>query len=57
MPSQASVLKKGRNWIISASGGVQIHGWMALQKTESSEKVGAVRTKAAPADAGRWWWN
>jgi hypothetical protein len=57
VPSQASVLKKGHNWIISASGGVQIHGWLTLQKSETSEKVGAVRTKAAPADANRWWWN
>ena len=32
--SQASVLKKGENWLISASGGVQMFGWEIAGKTE-----------------------
>ena len=55
--SKASVLKKGRNWVISASGGVAINSWGIANKLQSSDAVAAVRTKAAPADNNNWWWN
>jgi thiamine pyrophosphate-dependent acetolactate synthase large subunit-like protein len=55
--SQASMLQKGNNWIISASGGVKISAWSATQKAEESETLSAPRTKAAPTPAGNWWWN
>jgi hypothetical protein len=55
--SQASVLKKGNNWIISASGGVAINSWGIADKTQKSNALAPVRTKAAPSDDSKWWWN
>ena len=51
--SKASVLKKGRNWVISASGGVAINSWAMADKAQRSDAVDAVRAKAAPADGSQ----
>jgi uncharacterized protein DUF1598 len=54
--TQASVLQKGSNWIISASGGVQINPWQPLEKTQPSPTLAAERAKATARGAA-WWWN
>ena len=55
--SQASVVLRGADWLISASGGVEMHTWQIADKTETSPELAPVRDKAGlPAD-GRWWWN
>lgn len=55
--SKASVLKKGKNWVISASGGVAINSWMLADKVQSSDAVAPVRAKAVPSDSTAWCWN
>ena len=55
--SKASVLKKGRNWVISASGGVAINSWALADKAKVSDAVAGVRTKFVPAENANWWWN
>jgi hypothetical protein len=55
--SKASVLNKGRNWVISVSGGVAINSWAVADKVQPSDKVAPVRAKAAPAANTNWWWN
>ena len=55
--SKASVLKKGHNWIISASGGVAIHSWAIADKVQKSDAVAKIRDKTAAADKATWWWN
>jgi hypothetical protein len=56
--SKASLLKKGRNWLISASGGVQINSWMLADKTEQSDSLDPLREKAkAAGQNGSWWWQ
>jgi hypothetical protein len=57
VPSQASVMQKGKNWIISASGGVAIDAWSIAGKTEQSGAMASIRSKAAPSDDTKWWWN
>ena len=58
VPSQASVVKRGRNYIISASGGVEIDAWSVVQQTELNGSVAAVRKdSAAPAKGSTWWWD
>jgi hypothetical protein len=54
--SQASLLKKGQNWLISCSGGVLINSWKLVDKTEPATALAPVRDKAAPA-GDNWWWN
>jgi hypothetical protein len=63
--TQASFIKKGDNWIISASGGVLIHSWGDADRKEHSAKLSPVREKAARAASdntssgqpSNWWWN
>ena len=54
--SVVSMIQKGSQWIISASGGVQIDSWAAARKQETSPEVAQARTHAA-APAQRWWWD
>ena len=49
-------LKKGRNWLISASGGVQIHPSEVAAKTEKSESLAPMRGQMV-STGDRWWWD
>jgi hypothetical protein len=55
--SKASVLRKGSNWVISASGGVLVNSWGIADKTQKSTAPTQLRAKAAPAEKTAWWWN
>jgi hypothetical protein len=55
--SKASVLKKGHNWVISASGGVAINSWGVADKVQPSDAVAPIRVKATPAENAAWCWN
>jgi hypothetical protein len=51
------MLKKGRNWVISASGGVAIRSWELVEKARTSDAPAATRAKALPAPSPKWSWN
>lgn len=53
----ANAVKKGRHWVITASGGVQIPSWQIVQKTEKSDSLSPVRTQATAKKSSTWWWN
>jgi len=57
--SKASFIKKGRNYVISVSGGVQLQPWSIVQDVKTDDAPSAARGKAleASADAKTWWWN
>jgi hypothetical protein len=55
--SKASAVKKGRNWVITASGGVMIQPWELIQSAKASDSVASVRGKAFEARSKSWWWN
>lgn len=55
--SKASVLKKGQNWVISASGGVAINSWAIADSAKPSDAVASARAKVVPADSKHWWWD
>ena len=55
--SKASFVKKGRNWVISASGGVQINSWAIADKKEQTEALAPVREQAVAPQPDAWWWN
>lgn len=57
VPTQASFVKKGRDYVISASGGVQINSWFIADAKQVDESVGPEREKAAAARQGNWWWD
>ena len=57
VPSKASTLKKGHNWVISVSGGVAIQSWALADTAKQSDTVSPCCAEAAPAENTNWWWN
>jgi hypothetical protein len=54
--SRASFVKQGRNWVISASGGVQIVPWQVADATQETPALAPVRDSLA-ADVTEFWWE
>lgn len=55
--TQCSFLHRGKDYLITASGGVDIDGFAVADNNETSDSVKTTYTKAAPAGEGkRWWW-
>lgn len=57
LPTRASVVKIGSNYMITASGGVQVESWQVASKSEVVEQVAANRDRTNPDDYINWWWN
>ncbi len=55
--SRASFIRKGRDWIISLSGGIQVDSWSALDRYEMSAELPKMRAASIPAKTHRWWWD
>ncbi|HZN36173.1 MAG TPA: DUF1598 domain-containing protein, partial [Pirellulaceae bacterium] len=55
--TQCSFVKRGSEYIITASGGVEIASWEVAGKSILNAEVGQVRSKATPQTAGSLWWN
>lgn len=56
VPTQSSFIQVGNDYVITASGGVQIESWQVADKTEASTAVAEARQKGGYAGAS-WWWN
>ena len=55
VPSQASFVKAGRNWVVSVSGGVQIFPWQIADRTEVSKDLASARQEHPAAKL--WYWQ
>ncbi len=56
--SIASFIRKGNNWIISASGGVKFQPWQMADNTKQDKSVLTEREKiSTQVGSARWWWN
>ena len=55
--TQCSFIKKGRNYIITASGGVMIESWQAATKSQTSRHVEKVRASNGHQATSNIWWN
>ena len=55
--TQCSFMKVGRNWVVTASGGVLVDSWGVAENQIDSPMVGLVRHQADAKGMGRWWWN
>jgi hypothetical protein len=54
--TKASFVKKGRNYLISASGGFEMLPWHVASNTETVNEIDAVRRDLA-ADVEQWCWE
>jgi len=57
VPSKASLVKKGRNWIIATSGGVKIVPQAVLQRAQINAELEARRIESSVGKHDDWWWN
>jgi len=55
--TQCSFVKRGSEYIITASGGVEINSWDVASKSVINPAVGEVRGKAIATTPGSLWWN
>ena len=55
--SRVSMLKQGRNWVISASGGVAIRPGEIVGQARESSAPAEARAKAQGARKSNWYWN
>jgi Protein of unknown function (DUF1598) len=61
--TQCSSIKRGQEYIVTASGGVSIASWQAVQTIEPRPAIGQVRSSAQarstakPSSASQAWWN
>ncbi len=52
--AQASFIRQRGNWVVSASGGVQVMPWHVADRTEEVAEIGAIREQFA-SDSGQWY--
>lgn len=55
--TQASFLKRGNKWVITASGGVQVFPWQVADKSEESPRLAELRESHEGAEGNAWWWQ
>lgn len=55
--TQCSFIKKGSNYVITASGGVDINSWQVIQKTVKDARVAETRQQASPPATTKWRWD
>jgi len=56
VPTQVSAVKRQSEWVITASGGVDVDVWAVIEKTGADSKVAELRTQVAPKN-NTWRWN
>ena len=54
--SRASLVRRGQDWILSLSGGVQVDSWSVLNRVETRAELADTRQAATPKPE-RWWWD
>lgn len=55
--TKCSFLKIGRNYVITASGGVQIESWEVASKSVVTPQLKSVHAQGTPQAGKSWWWN
>jgi len=55
LATECSYVKRGRDYLITASGGVQIDAWRNASETTVSRNLGLL-SQSHPHQADRWWW-
>ncbi|PQO34104.1 DUF1598 domain-containing protein [Bremerella cremea] len=57
VPTFFSAMKKGSQWVITASGGVDINSWEVASHTEKVAGMDKLRTEQLASNNKLWWWN
>ena len=54
--TECSFLKAGRQYIITASGGVQVESWAVTETAKEDADVRQTYASVAAPGQGKWWW-
>lgn len=54
---KCSFVKVGRNYVITASGGVQIESWEVASNSVVAPQLKTVHSEGTPSAGQAWWWN
>ncbi len=57
LPARATLVQKGRQWVVSVSGGVNLDAWQVASTTQTDASVSSQRDKALDKRASQWWWD
>jgi hypothetical protein len=57
VPSHASALRRGDDWVVSVSGGVELDVPRVINAAEVQADVGEARIGASPNHGDSWWWD
>ena len=57
VPTFFSAMKKGSQWVITASGGVDVDSWTVVSNTETVSGMDKLRTEQLATNHNVWWWN
>jgi hypothetical protein len=57
VPTQCSFTRIGRQFVVTASGGVKIQSWQVIDSVQRDPRINRTRQQAAPGNAARLWWN
>jgi hypothetical protein len=58
IPPEVSFLKKGKSWIVTASGGIQVESWQVADNVETSGELADLRQQAVtPRTTESIWWQ
>ncbi|MCA9212968.1 MAG: DUF1598 domain-containing protein [Planctomycetales bacterium] len=55
--TQCSFVKRGGEYIITASGGVMLESWQAASRSQTSQHVKELRASTKHVSGENWWWN
>jgi hypothetical protein len=55
--SKVNLIDRGRDWVVSASGGVQLNSWAVAHRVETGDAPAKVRASSTPDKTTNWWWN
>jgi hypothetical protein len=57
VPTQCSYMKKGRSYILTASGGVDIDAWGVASQSQVDQQLDQTHQAATRGQDTTWWWN
>lgn len=55
--TQATFMKQGRTWIITASGGVQVFPWQIADREVEEPALEELHRQTAATQSNAWWWQ
>ena len=55
--SQCSYIKKGRSYVVTTSGGVDIDPWRVVRSSTTDSTLASTRAAGTRRPDSSWWWN